>query len=80
MDCQAPLSIGFSRQENCSGLPCPPPEDLPDPEFEPESLMSPTLAGGFFTTSATLEILIWIIFHYYERKCKCPRNSLQNIV
>ena len=28
---QAPMSMGFSRQENCSGLPCPPPEDLPDP-------------------------------------------------
>ena len=42
---------GFSRQEYWSGLPCCPPGDLPDPGIEPESLMSPELAGGFFTTS-----------------------------
>ena len=52
---QAPLSMGFSRQEYCSGLPCPPPRDLPDPGIEPASLMSPALADGFFTTSATWE-------------------------
>ena len=34
---QAPLSMGFSRQEHWSGLPCPPPGDLPDPGIEPES-------------------------------------------
>ena len=50
---QAPLSMGFSRQEYWSGLPCPPPADLPDPGIEPTSLMSPALAGGFFTTGAT---------------------------
>ena len=50
---QAPLSMGFSRQENWSGLPCPPPGDLPDPGIKPVSLMSPALAGGFFTNSAT---------------------------
>ena len=50
---QAPLSIGFSRQEFWSGLPFPSPEDLPDPGIEPASLMSPALADGFFTTSAT---------------------------
>ena len=53
--CQAPLSIGFSRQQYWSGLPCPPPGDLPNPGIEPTSLVSPTLAGGFFTTSATWE-------------------------
>ena len=38
MDCsQAPLSMGFSRYEYCSGLPCPPPGNLPDPEIEPRS-------------------------------------------
>ena len=41
----APLSMGFSRQEYWSGLPCPPPGDLPDPGIEPAS---PSLAGGFF--------------------------------
>ena len=50
---QASLSTGFSRQEYWSGLPCPPPEDLPDPEIEPKSLMSSALAGRFFTTSTT---------------------------
>ena len=44
---QAPLAMGFSRQEYWSGLPCPPSGDLPDPGIEPASLMSPTLAGGF---------------------------------
>ena len=52
---QAPLSTGFSREEYWSGLPCPPPGDLPDPGIEPKSLMSPALAGGFLTTSATWE-------------------------
>ena len=49
---QAPLSMGFSRQEYWSALPGPPPGDLPDPGIEP---VSPALAGGFFTTSATWE-------------------------
>ena len=51
---QAPLSVGFSRQGYWSELPCPPPGDLPNPGFEPTS---PTLAGGFFTASATWEAL-----------------------
>ena len=55
---QTPLSMGFSRQEYWRGLPRPPPGDLPNPGFEPVSLKSPALAGGFFTTSATWEALI----------------------
>ena len=47
---QAPLSMGFSQQEYWSELPFPTPRDLPDPEIEPTSLMSPALASGFFTT------------------------------
>ena len=47
---QAPLSMEFSRQEYWSGLPFPPAGDLPDPGVEPRSLVSPALAGGFFTT------------------------------
>ena len=47
---QAPLSMGLSRQEYWSGLPFPPPGDLPDPGIKPRSPKSPTLAGGFFTT------------------------------
>ena len=49
---QAPLSMGFSRQEHWSGLPCSPPGDFPDPGIEPMSLMSPALAGVFFATDA----------------------------
>ena len=50
---QAPLSMGFLRQEYWSGLPCPPPRDIPNPGIKPTSLKSPALAGRFFTTSAT---------------------------
>ena len=44
-----------TRQEHWSGLPCPPPGDLPNPGTEPVSLMSPAFADGFFTTRATWE-------------------------
>ena len=43
---QAPLFMGFSRQEYCSGLICPPSGDLPGSRIEPTSLMSPALAVG----------------------------------
>ena len=52
---QPPLSMGFSKREYWSGVPCPPLGDLPDPGIEPVSLTSPTLSGGFFTTSTTWE-------------------------
>ena len=45
--CQAPLSMGFPRQEYWSGLPFSSPGDLPNPESEP---VSPTMVGNFFTT------------------------------
>ena len=48
--CQALLSVKFSRQEYCSGLPFPPSGDLPDSGIEPASLVPPALAGRFFTT------------------------------
>ena len=47
--CQAPLSMGFSWQEYWSGLPFPPPGNLPDPGIE---AASPALAGRFFTTAS----------------------------
>ena len=52
---QAPLSMGFSRQEYWGGLPCPSPGDLPDSGIEPASPASPALAGRLFTASATWE-------------------------
>ena len=50
--------MGFSRQEYWGGLPCPLPGHLPDSGIEPVSLMSPALAGRFFTTSAPWEDLL----------------------
>ena len=44
---QAPLCMNFSQKKYWSGLPFPPPGDLPDPGIKPTS---PALAGGFFTT------------------------------
>ena len=52
---QAPLTMGFPKQEYCSGLPFPSPGDLPDPGIELTSLTSPALTSGFFTTSFTQE-------------------------
>ena len=59
--CQAPLSMGFSRQEYWSGLLCPPPGHLHYPGFKPASLASPALAGRFFTTSTTCKA--WMCSH-----------------
>ena len=55
---QAPLCMGFSRQDYWSGLPCPSPGDLPDTEIEPVSLVSPCIASGFFTMSTTPGFLV----------------------
>ena len=52
---QVPLSMGFLRQESWSWWLFSFPRDLPDPGIKPVSLMSPALAGGFFTTRATWE-------------------------
>ena len=50
---QAPLSMSFCRQDYWSGSPCPPPGDPPDPGIELASLVSPALAGRFFSISTT---------------------------
>ena len=54
---QAPLSMEFSRQDYWSGLPFPPPGDLPKPEVKPASLASPALAGELFISCTTWEVL-----------------------
>ena len=66
--CQAPLSLGFSRQENWRGLPCPPSADLPDAGMEAVFLTSPALAYRFFTTSTTWEALhiVTYIFRFFS--------------
>ena len=56
---QAPLSMGFYRHKYWRGLPYSPPGHLPDPQAKPISLLSPTLAGRFFTTSAIWETQTW---------------------
>ena len=61
--------MGSSRQEYWSGLPCPPPGDLPDPGMEPTFLTSPTLEGRFFTTSAT-----WEALNYGWQDTKTPQS------
>ena len=61
MDCiahQAPLSMGFSKQEYWSGLSCPPPGHLPHPGIEPTSLMSPALADGYLPLVPTGKPLV----------------------
>ena len=63
--CTSPFCFvhGFSRQEYWSGLPCPPPGDLPSLGVKAVSLMSPVLAGRFFTTSTTWEALHVYMVH-----------------
>ena len=56
---QAPLSIGFSRQEHWSKLPCPSPGDLPDPGIKSMALASPALGDRFFTTHAPTVMQVW---------------------
>ena len=63
---QAPLSMGFPRQEYWSGLSFPYPGDLSDPGIEPASFMSPALVCGFFTTEPPGKpfcILLFDSFH-----------------
>ena len=60
---QAPLSMGFSRQEYWSGLPSPPPGDLPNPGIDSSSLISPALAGG------------WVLYHW-EAHHSLPQRTL----
>ena len=58
---QAPLSMGFSRQEYWSGLPFLPPGHLPHPGMEPLPLISLALAGRFFTSSTTWEAEVTLV-------------------
>ena len=78
MYCQ-PLSVGFSRQEYGSELPCPSPEDLPNPGIEPTSLKSPVLLGRFFTTSTTWEAPS-NLSHWYTHLPHNHRKFLCNFI
>ena len=69
---QTPLSMGFLRQEYWSGLPCPTPGDLPNPQIEPKSPASPPLAGRFFTTEPLGEQKSHFLTQIANRKRKFP--------
>ena len=70
---QAPLSMGFSRQEYWNRLSYPSPGDLPHPGIEPTSLLSSALEGGFFSVWATREFFtvwattIWIHHNLFKK-------------
>ena len=72
--------MGFSRQEYWNGLPCPPPEDLPKPGIEPESLMFLILSGGFFTTSATWEAPAYNGLNLKQEKHSAAQARHENIL
>ena len=77
---QAPLSVGFSRQEYWSGWPFPSPGDLPDPGTEPVCLASPAPTGGLFTTATSgkpdFRILKRVAISF-SRGSSQPRNRTQ---
>ena len=87
---QAPLSMGFPRQEYWSGLPFPSPGDLLDPDIKPRSLMSPALAGRFFTTESPgkpvgLVLTYWKLYScfplLFERKLEFfPTPTPHNLI
>ena len=76
--CQAPLSLGLCRQEYWSGLPCPSPGDLTDPEIKDRS---PVLAGGFFTVWATdvLGTHLFLFSHFPGREGLPPPLSREEM-
>ena len=65
---QAPLSMEFSRQEYWSGLPCPPPGDLPDPEAEPTSLAAPALQANCLPLrhQGSLRLCLLLLFSHVQ--------------
>ena len=77
VDCRPPGSSvhGILQARILEWVACPPPGDLPDPGIEPSSLVSPALAGGFFTTSAAWEAphSIYIYMHTWRHK-RCGFN------
>ena len=68
-------SLRFYRHEYWSGLPSPPPGNLPKPGIEPTSPASPALAGSFFTT----QVLINLIIYFYVLVKILQRNNTNRI-
>ena len=86
--CQDPLSMEFPRQEYCSRLPFPSPGNHPDPGTEPESLVSPALAGRFLYlwkphrcgipthTHTHTHIYTYIVYMCYAQSCPTLCNPM----
>ena len=75
---QVPLSMEFPKQQYWSGWPCPPQEDLSDPEIESMSLTSPALASRFLTTSTTWEAPMHVsILPQTPLPCRLPHSTEQ---
>ena len=75
--CQAPLSVGFSKQECWSGLPFPPPGDLPHPGIEPTPPVASALAEGFVTTEPVPSALFCLFSPATQSPgVQCPRRAL----
>ena len=75
VDHQTPLSMIFSRQEYCNGLPCPLPKDLPDKGVKLVPPVAPALAGEVFTTCAISEAYIHIGFPGSPMIKNSPANA-----
>ena len=77
---QAPLSVGFSRQEYWGGLPFPSPGNLSDPGIKSVSLLSSTLAGGFFTTKLPFcsSLSLFSQVQNIEQKSDIPYNLISS--
>ena len=73
---QAPLSLEFPRQEYWSGLPFPPPGDLPHPGMERVSPVSPALAGGFSTAEPPGKFMVALVLKKQKNKRKQATSPL----
>jgi len=78
VDCQAPLSMGFSRQEYWSGLPCPPPEDLPNPGIKPTFLILLHWQVGFLPLMPQPDPSVHIHFSSVAQSCPALCDPMNN--
>ena len=78
VDCQAPLSMGFSRQEYWSGLPCPPPEDLPNPGIKPTFLTLLHWQVGFLPLMPQPDPSVHIQFSSVAQSCPALCDPMNN--